>query len=265
MIELRAGPARLTFDEDHGGRIERLVVDGWDLLVPPEVDDHNYGMFPMAPWAGRIRHGRFRFDGADYTVPCNKPPHAIHGIARDRRWRVDQTAPGVAVSSVPLDTPWPFGGRVTQRLELRADALLLTMEIHAAGRPMPATGGWHPWWNRLPAAASAPLEVELHADVMYARDDEGIPTGELVPVHAPPWDDCFTQLGAPAAVLTWPGAYIATLETDGRCLVVYTEPEHAICVEPQSGPPDAFNLEDPVVTPDAPLVIHATVGWTPPA
>ena len=63
MIELRAGAARLTFDETHGGRVERLTVDRFDLLVPPELDDHNYGMFPMAPWAGRIRHGRFAFDG----------------------------------------------------------------------------------------------------------------------------------------------------------------------------------------------------------
>jgi aldose 1-epimerase len=45
--------------------------------------------------------------------------------------------------------------------------------------------------------------------------------------------------------------------------VVFTEPEHAICVEPQSGPPDAFNLDDPVVTPDAPLVVHLTVRWAP--
>lgn len=261
MIELRAGPARLSFDEDHGGRVERLVVDGFDLLVPPELDDHNYGMFPMAPWAGRIRHGRFAFDGVDYTVPCNKPPHAIHGIVRDRRWRVDQTGPSAAVTSVVLDAPWPFGGRVVQRLDLRADALQLTMEVHAAGRPMPATAGWHPWWNRLPTPTAKPLEVELHADLMYARDDEGIPTGELIPVHAPPWDDCFTELGHPAAVLTWPASYVVTLETDGSCLVVFTEPEHAICVEPQSGPPDAFNLDDPVVTPDAPLLVHLTVRW----
>ena len=85
MLELRAGSARVVLDEVGGGRVERLVVDGLDLLVPPDVDDHNYGAFPMAPWAGRIRHGQFRFDGTDYRLPCNQPPHAIHGIARDRR------------------------------------------------------------------------------------------------------------------------------------------------------------------------------------
>jgi galactose mutarotase-like enzyme len=267
VLELRAGSAVVVVDERHGGRLERLLVAGRDLLVPPDVDDHNYGAFPMAPWAGRIRHGRFRFDGVDYELPCNKPPHAIHGIARDRRWRVDDTGPAAATLSVALDAPWPFGGRVVQHVALATDALHLTMEVHAADRPMPATCGWHPWWNRIPTPTTAPLEVELHADAMYRRDDEDIPTGEVVPISPPPWDDCFTRLGTPAAVLRWPDAETATLDTDCPCLVVFTEPEHAICVEPQSGPPDAFNLDldpPPVVTPDAPLVVHATVRWSGP-
>jgi len=45
--------------------------------------------------------------------------------------------------------------------------------------------------------------------------------------------------------------------------VVFTEPEHAICVEPQSGPPDAVNLDvATVVTPGTPLVVHATFTWS---
>lgn len=261
MVELRSGPARLVLDEVRGGRIERLVVDGSDLLVPPEVDERNYGAFPMAPWAGRIRHGRFTFDGTEVTLPCNAPPHAIHGIARDHRWRVDAATPTEARISVALGDPWPFGGHVVQRAVLTPDAVALTMEVHAADRPMPATCGWHPWWNRVPAPDAEPLEVELHADRMYVRDAEGIPTGELGPVRPPPWDDCFTDLGQPVAVLDWPAARTATIQTDCRCVVVFTEPEHAICVEPQSGPPDAFNLDAPVVHPGAPLVVHATVSW----
>jgi galactose mutarotase-like enzyme len=262
VVELRAGSASVVLDPARGGRVERLVAGGLDLLVPPDLDDHNYGAFPMAPWAGRIRHGRFRFDGVDYELPCNDPPHAIHGVVRDRRWRVDDASTSTAVLSVPLGAPWPFGGRVMQRAALARDALTLTLEVHAADRPMPATCGWHPWWYRSPPGAAAPLEVELHADAMFARDDEGIPTGELVRVSPPPWDDCFTQLGSPAAVLHWPGTLTVTLETDCATVVVFTEPEHAVCVEPQSGPPDAVNLGvATVVAPGEPLVVHATFRW----
>ena len=262
MVELRAGTARVVLDEAHGGRIERLRVDGLDLLVPPELDDRNHGAFPMAPWAGRLRHGRFTFDGVDYTLPGNQGPHAIHGLVRDRRWRVDHAAPDAAVLSVGLDAPWPFGGRVVQRAELTADALALTLEVHAADRPMPASCGWHPWWYRTPNPTGAAVELELHADLQYVRDDEGIPTGELGPIQAPPWDDCFTNLGDPAAVLDWPATRTVEIGTDCACVVVFTEPEHAVCVEPQSGPPDAFNVDPHVVTPDAPLVVHARFGWS---
>jgi aldose 1-epimerase len=96
---------------------------------------------------------------------------------------------------------------------------------------------------------------------MYKRDREGIPTGELVPVGPHPWDDCFTRLGEPAVVLRWPGAIMLTLDTSCSCLVVYDEPEHAICVEPQTGPPDAFNLSPRVVRPGEPLVATATWSW----
>ena len=70
------------------------------LLVPPEVDDHNYGCFPMAPWAGRVRHGHFVFEGVEHQLPLNKPPHAIHGIVRDLRWHVDAKDDSTAAISV---------------------------------------------------------------------------------------------------------------------------------------------------------------------
>jgi aldose 1-epimerase len=130
---------------------------------------------------------------------------------------------------------------------------------------MPASCGWHPWWHR-EIGRGDPVELELHADQMYVKDADDIPTGELVPVTPPPWDDCFTGLGATAAVLRWLGAAALTIETDCPCIVVYTEPEQALCVEPQSAPPDALNLPPDnapvhVVQPGAPLVVHATFRW----
>jgi aldose 1-epimerase len=261
VLELASGPARVVVDEVHGARIERLEVDGLALLVPPELDDRNHGAFPMAPWAGRVRDGRFTFEDVEHQLPLNKPPHAIHGTVRDLPWTIDRSAPDSAQLSVTLGDPWPFGGRVVQRLVLEPDALSLTMEVHAAARAMPASCGWHPWWSRELARGEA-IELELHADGMYERDDEGIPTGVLTRVAPPPWDDCFTDLGDPAAVLRWPGAATVTIETDCACVVVFTEPEHAECVEPQSGPPDELNLAPHVVTPEEPLVVHTTWRWT---
>jgi galactose mutarotase-like enzyme len=43
--------------------------------------------------------------------------------------------------------------------------------------------------------------------------------------------------------------------------VALDEPEHAICVEPQSHPPDAFNLGPAVARPGKPVVATATWSW----
>ncbi len=260
MIDLSTGEAHVEIDELHGGRIVRLEVAGLDLLVPREKHERNYGAFPMAPWAGRIRHGAFTFDGVEHQLPLNKPPHAIHGTVRDQRWKVDSSTHNAAVISTALVEPWSFEGRVVQRVSLLHDSLSLEMEVHVGAEPMPVTCGWHPWWSRQ-LARGEPIEIELHAASMYKRDDEGIPTGEFVTVQSPPWDDCFTDLHSPVAVLRWPGAATVTIESDCPCVVVFTEPEHAVCVEPQSGPPDAFNLEPHVVEPGEPLVVHARWEW----
>ncbi|MEX0663951.1 MAG: aldose 1-epimerase [Acidimicrobiia bacterium] len=260
MIELAAGSARVEINLSDG-RIERLEVSGLDLLVPPEVHERNYGAFPMAPWAGRVRNGMFTFDGTAHRLPLNKPPHAIHGTVRDQRWTAERESADDAEWSTSLDNPWPFAGRVVQRATLTPDSLALEMEVYATGQPMPASCGWHPWWSRRLTRGEG-VEIELHAGQMYKRDDDGIPTGELVPVHPPPWDDCFTNLHEPAAILSWPGAVTVTIETDCGCVVVFTEPEHAVCVEPQSGPPDELNLEPRVVDPGAPLVVRTQWSWT---
>ena len=48
-----------------------------------------------------------------------------------------------------------------------------------------------------------------------------------------------------------------------RYVVVFDELAEAVCVEPQTGPPDALTLEPFVVTPDHPLTTTMTWTWHP--
>lgn len=261
MLELRAGDAVLGVAPEQGGRLIRLSVADLDLLVTAADDAHDFGCFPMAPWAGRLRDGAFVFGGVRHQLPRNKPPHAIHGIVRDRAWTVDEHETAAAVLSVALDDPWPFHGRVVQRFELTPDALSTTMEVHADDVPMPASCGWHPWWARA-AGRGAALTLELHAEAMFVKDKDGIPNGEVGAIGPHPWDDCFTRLGSPAATLRWAGAATVRLETGCACVVAFDAPAHAICVEPQTAPPDSLNLGPTVVQPGGPLVATAVWRWT---
>ncbi len=154
-----------------GGRLGSLIIDGRELLVTRRPEGPiSWGSYPMAPWAGRIRHGELAFSGREYRLPLGMPPHAIHGVVYDRPWQV--VAPGTI--SIELDERWPFRGRVSQRFALDADGLEITMTL-AADEPMPAVIGWHPWFRRVLAEGDAPLVLSFRADEMLVRDAEGIP------------------------------------------------------------------------------------------
>ena len=72
-----------------GGRLGSLRVGATDLVVTSTPDDrsHLWGSFPMAPWAGRVRHGVFEFDGQRQQLPIN--------LARESqvRVRIDSDVP----------------------------------------------------------------------------------------------------------------------------------------------------------------------------
>lgn len=256
---LEAPGARAIVLPADGGRLGSLVIDGREVLVTRSPEGPiRWGSYPMAPWAGRIRHGEFAFRGRAFRLPLGLPPHAIHGVVYDRPWRV--VAPGTI--AVELDERWPFRGRVSQRFALDANGLEVSMTLEA-DEPMPAVLGWHPWFRRVLAEGDAPLALTFSAGEMLVLDVEGIPTGERVSPSPGPWDDAFTSLREPP-VIEWPGRLRLAISSTCPWLVVYTLPEHAACVEPQSGPPNGPNLAPEVVEPGAPLTHVMRWRWTRP-
>ena len=255
-MRLEAGEARVVVDPEAGGRIASLAVAGLELLVAREHDPFRWGCYPMAPFAGRLRRGQFTHDGRTHALPLNLPPHAIHGTVCDRPWQ--QPSPGTL--RIDLGPDWPFAGHAVQQFALDADGLDLQLSVHAEREPFPASIGWHPWFRR-ELDRGEPARLSFSADSMYCRDEEGIPTGARVPPPAGPWDDCFTDLAGPPTI-AWPGALQLCLASDASHWVVYDEPAHALCVEPQSGPPDALTLEPRIVTPDRPLELRTRLTWT---
>jgi aldose 1-epimerase len=258
-LRLEAGRARAVVEPADGGRLGSVAVDGLELLVARDGQaPTGWGSFPMAPWAGRIRHGELAFRGRDHRLPLGLPPHAIHGVVFDRPWQVLDPV----TIAIDIDGRWPFRGRVIQRFALGEEGLDVAMTLEA-DEPMPAVIGWHPWFRRILVAGDQPVGLRFRADGMLVRDEEGIPTGERVPPSSGPWDDAFTGIREPPQ-LEWPGRLRLAITSTCPWLVVYTMPEHAICVEPQSGPPDGPNQAPEVVEPGHPLTHVMRWRWTRP-
>ena len=251
---------RVRFDPTAGGRVSSVEVQGWELLVREGADLYHWGNFVIAPWAGRLRHGLLRFEGAEHRFPTNGPPHALHGLVTPLEWR--EARPGTL--TVELGRPWPWRGRVTHQVDLHSDRLehRLTLE---ADEPMPAAMGWHPWFPREitgPGGAKAgPIEIDAKPGLTYAHDDEGVPSGALVPPPDHPWNYCFRDLAASPRV-RWPGALELLIESDCTHWVIYEEEPQAVCVEPWTAPPNSPNMPSPrIVTPDEPLTATMTWRW----
>ncbi|WP_217168832.1 aldose 1-epimerase [Streptomyces sp. AC512_CC834] len=263
-ITLTAGDAEATVLPGNGGRIGGLRVGGTELLRQGE----RYGCFPMVPWCGRIRDGRFGDGAVVHQMPLNSPPHAIHGTARDAAWRTARVTADEAVITYDLTDPWPYSGRVTQVIALAEDGLTLTMSVETYESSFPAQIGWHPWFNRtlggpgtLGGADGPGAEIAFDPAWQEERGDDHLPTGNRVEPKPGPWDDCFGMPDGVDVTLTWPGRLELKVTSREQWVVVYDEQEAAVCVEPQTGPPNGLNTLPRLVTPLEPLEATTTWAW----
>jgi aldose 1-epimerase len=261
MLELSAGPSTATIDLAAGGRLSSLRIDGLELLEQRTTDNHpfGWGSYPMVPWAGRIRNGTFSFDGHEVNMSANMGPHAIHGTCFDAAWEHLTGGDDWAMLGRRLDGQWPFGGSVTQLIHLGASSLTQTITVVAGDRDMPAVVGWHPWFRRhLERGDALRLVFDTDRARRWDRDSDFIPSGVVGPAGLPPWDDCFD--GVETVGLEWPGAVRVDVTHDCDYVVIY-DPPHAMCVEPQSGRPDEFNLDPDACRVEAGDVVERTVTW----
>jgi aldose 1-epimerase len=254
VIELAAGTARCTVAPADGGRVAVLTYGEADIVVPRRAGQGPMegGCFPMAPWAGRIREGRFEFEGNEYHLERAMPPHAIHGTVYNRSWDVDDLGEAFVALSCPTGPGWPFGGLVRHRIELVDEALRCTLSLTADELAMPAQVGWHPWFPR-------PRAARLEFAAMYERDEYGIPNGRLVQPPVGPVDDCFVDPLGPLEMEH--DDVIVSIESDCDHWVVYSEQRDEICVEPQSGPPDGVTIAPCRLAPGETLSRTMTIRW----
>ncbi|MEI6649359.1 MAG: galactose mutarotase [Actinomycetes bacterium] len=225
-------------DLQHGGRISSLKWKDFEFVLQRREHPMEWGWFGMVPWAGRINEGRIRdSDGGEHILPTNwDPPHAEHGFGFVSEWEVT----GPNSSALVMPEPY-FPAIAEQRFEIENNSLTWTLEYLANGTTLPAWVGFHPWF---PKHLGDGPEVELifEAEKMLVRGPNYLPTGEYVPIPPKPWDDAFSGVKNDP-ILQWPGQAKIRISSEVPWWVVYTEDPMGICVEPQTAPPDAANLD----------------------
>ena len=248
-ITLGSASFGCSIDALHGGRLSSLRIGAHERLVTRSrgVLSTAWGAYPMVPYAGRVRGGRFSHAGTAHQLPINFGAHAIHGSVFDVAWVIVEQSSQHVLLVASLGPRWPYTATATHEIAIDVveRSVTCTLRVSTASPSMPAQVGWHPWFVR-------PATLDVDFAEMYVRDSEYIPDGRRIAPPPGPWDDCFVGPRRAPTVTFDDGARV-TIESDCDHWVVYDMPSHALCIEPQSGPPDGFNIAPHVITPQHPL------------
>lgn len=265
-LVLQAGLSRMVLRPGVGGAVGSWVRAG-NVVFHPVADPNlvaqrgaHVGAYPLIPFSNRVAEGRFGFANERYQLEPNfrGEPHAIHGNAWMRAWRVlrrDQAAAVLALDHAPPEDPagqWPFRYHAEIEYALRDDGLVVTLRVRNTDtRPQPMGLGFHPFLPRDPDMA-----LGFSAGSVWHVGPDALPDARLAveggyrfePMRAvadgPPLDSCYAGWTGTAFV-RWPNRGLALTITAGapfRHLVVFTPPgRDYVAVEPASNMTDAIN------------------------
>ena len=231
-LNLAAGRLSASVDPERGARLTSLLFDGTELLANTG-NPLTSGCYPMAPWCGRIRGARFPWQGRTHAVPATDGAHALHGLVHSTAWEVIDLGTTVVTLRTSLgDGTWLANGSVTHTIAITDGTVRCELTVESDDGSFPAQVGWHPCF------ADA-IGHEASFSTMYRREADGITDGRLTEPSTGPWDDCFTGLVS-NPVVRW-ATCEAEITSDCSHWVVYDEVHGLVCIEPQSGPQNAFN------------------------
>lgn len=271
-IVIESGGLHLEIEPGVGAGIADLSVRGprgewWPLMrrAPERVGWFNdLASYFLAPWPNRIAGARFEHRGRRHDLKPDWPDgSAIHGLVKDRPWRVVERSPvsaALGIDSDEIGAAWPWAFRASAAYELFDEALSLRLSVRNLSRePMPAGLGFHPFFNRALWDRNDRVEVRYSASGRYpatemfptgpARDDdvaaslrEGRPLGHGL-------DDVFLG-SADGAHIHWPASGVRARFACSPNLshaVIYTggavhRDLPFFCFEPVTMVNDGFNL-----------------------
>ena len=236
-IHLACEGVEVRVEPDDGSRITSMRIDGVELLVTAGESPFDWGLYPMVPYAGRVRDAILRHGGASHQLPVNAAPHSMHGTAVHRAWEVRSfTGDGVLLST-DLGPHWPFPGSVDHLVRVTPIGLACELTVACGTVDMPAQVGWHPWFRK-------PCTAAFEAAEMLVRDTHGIVTTDRAPAPSSNLDDCVVGMVAPPRITV--DGITVEIRSDCDHWVIYDMSPVGTCIEPQSGPPNGIN-DDPFV------------------
>lgn len=265
-----------------GGALKKLAVNQIDI-VPP-TGGHQMNRFGdgivLAPWANRIDHGRWTYQGEVLQLEVNEKDldNALHGLVGSTVFNVaSHNESSVTLETVIKPTAgYPFELLISVTYELTDSGLKTTHTAKNIGvEKAPYMVGTHPYFQ-IAGTATEDLELKSDARSVDLVDQRKIPVGKLnikgTEFDITDWrklSDCDFDHGfgdllrdangrghhylrSPKGELLdiWQSAemtYAFIFSPDYYINNDDQTPRHAIAIEPQTAPANAFNSQEGVI------------------
>lgn len=152
-IELRSGDWSATVST-YGASLRGVTWRGLPVVTGyrgAEAKQGGQGDV-LIPFPGRVRDGRYAWDGASYELPLTDKdgPNAIHGFVRRLSWTADIVSDHAATFGLEFDGAkgYPFPLRLALRYELSPAGLAVELTITNTGVvDAPVGAGFHPYFT----------------------------------------------------------------------------------------------------------------------
>ncbi|MDG6899995.1 MAG: aldose 1-epimerase [Nitrososphaerota archaeon] len=231
---------------DHlGAHVKRLSIDGVPVVQPSSdgVQTHG-GVAVLLPYAGRVRYGRYSFEGRMFQLPTGKDGHAIHGFAKDIIWDSHARQRGSVVMEASLRRKgYPGALEASITYSVGEKTFSTDCKVRNVGEDAaPLVVGFHPYFIAEEWSIGSSSRI-LH----YQLADGYFPTGKRVACSLEnagrsEWDDCFSTAGH---IKLSTGGRELTLRRRNMPYFILYNGKYAgwssVAVEPYSGLPDAYN------------------------
>ena len=157
-IRLETGRLALEIAPAIGGSIahfERRVSDDWAPIFRKTKSDYTApleaALFPLVPFANRIRGGSFVCDGRTIALPANMPgdKSPIHGQGWQNPWivaRRDSASVTLNYRHEADAWPWTYDAQLTYEIDETRLRVTLTC-ANRSPEPMPCALGLHPYYD----------------------------------------------------------------------------------------------------------------------
>ncbi len=244
QVEIRCGEQQLVFDTALAGRAISWKYQGIELLGASGADPVQFGFYPMLPWAGRLAANSVSVDRESIRQEINYQGWAIHGLAFNQpltSWSVQADKNATSFSALQGISGWMQDLEATFTWSIDEHSLTTTIEVKPISDVVSrVVVGWHPWFRKsLGSGSPAVLKID---DAQLLTKVDSLPTGELVDfdVMLGPFDDALIVPNK-TVVIEWPEALHLRITNSHEWFVIYDGNKELICVEPQTGAPNALN------------------------